>query len=96
MQVKLSKTWTQNLQELPKIGAATDVEVANTMAKYKYVCEFAKAGCSQRFKTKAGMKIHWSSFNFNYGLTEERWEVECIIAVFGNASRKLYLVQWMD
>ena len=57
-------------------------------------CEFAKAGYTQRFKTKADMRIHSCNCDYNYGLTEKKWEVERIIDVFGNASRKLFLVQW--
>ena len=37
---------------------------------------------------------HVHSCNFNYGLTDKRWEVERIIDVFGKAERKLFLVQW--
>ena len=64
------------------------------MKKYKHACEFAKAGCSERFKTKAGMRIHCAACNFNYGLTDKKWEVEKILTVFGRTERKLFLVQW--
>ena len=94
MRVKLSKTYNQHLQPLQKVTAATDDEVAKKMASYKHKCEFAKAGCTQRFKTKAGMRIHSCNCDYNYGLTEQKWEVERIIDVFGNATRKLFLVQW--
>ena len=60
------------------------------------MCEHAKAGCTQRFKTKTDMKIHSCSCTFNYGLTEKKWEVEKILAVFGRAERKLFLVKWTD
>ena len=42
------------------------------------------------------MKIHSCNcdFNFNYGLTDDKWEVEQILTVFGNKTRKLFLVQW--
>ena len=40
------------------------------------------------------MKIHCCNCVFNYGLTDQKWEVEEIIDVFGNTSRKLFLVRW--
>ena len=40
------------------------------------------------------MKIHSCNCDFNYGLTDGKWEVERILAVFGNKTRKLFLVQW--
>ena len=94
MKVKLAKTFSQHIQELQKVEAATTDEIKTTMTKYKHACEFVKAGCRQRFKTKAGMKVHSCSCNFNYGLTDKKWEVEEIVDVFGNASRKLFLVRW--
>ena len=50
MKVKLSKTFTQHIQPLRQVDVTTDAEVAKKMKKYKHVCEFAKAGCTQRFK----------------------------------------------
>ena len=95
MKVKLSKTFTQHIQPLRQVDVTTDAEVAKKMKKYKHVCEFAKASCSQRFKTKTDMKIHSCSCAFNYGLTDRKWEVEKILDVFGNATRKLFLVKWV-
>ena len=72
MCVKLSKTYNQHLQPLQQVSAATDEEVAKKMASYKHECEFAKAGCTQRFKTKADMRIHSCNCDYNYyGLTDE-------------------------
>ena len=47
--------------------------------KYKHAYEFAKEGCRERFKTKAGMKVNGCNHNFNYGLTDNKLEVEEII-----------------
>ena len=96
MTVKLVKTYSQHLQQQEKVRRATDEEIATKTAEYKHVCEFAKAGCKERFKTKTGMRIHSSTCNFNYGLTDQKWEVEKIIAVFGRAERKLFLVRWAN
>ena len=46
------------------------------------------------FKTKHGMKIHAASCPFNYGNTSEYFSVEEILAVYGKASRKLFLIKW--
>ena len=81
MKVKLKKTFSQHLQELQAVSAATDEEVEIKMKQYKYQCEYVKAGCKHRFKTKAGMTIHCCSWEFNYGLTDEKWEVAQIVAV---------------
>ena len=62
--------------------------------KYNYICEFVKAGCTHSdLKQNTNMKIHNYSCNFNYDLTEEKWEVDRIIDVFGNSSLKLFLMQ---
>ena len=96
MRVKLTKTFSQHVQPLQKVAAATDEEVAKKMENYKHACEYVKAGCTQRFKTKAGMHIHVCNCNFNYGLTDEKWEVDQILEVFDMTSRKLFLVRWTD
>mgnify|MGYP003327420054 FL=1 len=74
---------------------ATAGEIKVKMSKYKYACEYAKAGCKERFKTKAGMRVHCTTCNFNYGLTDREWEIEEILAVFGKAERKLFYVRWV-
>ena len=94
MKVKLAKTFSQHIQKQEKVTRATDEEIVKKTAAYKHACEYAKAGCKERFKTKRGMRIHCSAYNFNYGLTEKKWEVEDILAVFGRAERKLFLVKW--
>ena len=66
MKVKLSKTFSQHVQPLQQVAAATDDEVTMKMKKYKHACEFVKAGCPQRFKPKSGMKIHSCSCTFIY------------------------------
>ena len=43
------------------------------MTQFKYTCEYAKAGCNERFKTKTVMRIHTCDYSFNYDLTEEKW-----------------------
>ena len=94
MKVKLSKTYSQIVCRQEKVGALTEEAIKKMMKSYKYACTFAKAGCTQRFKTKKGMAIHACSCSFNYGRTEEAFPVEEVLEVFGKATRKLFLVQW--
>ena len=96
MKTKMSKTVAQMLGKREEPAAATIEEIQEKMQKYKYKCEYAAAGCCQRFKTKAGMTIHCSTCNFGYATTDTKDEVESILSVFGKAERKLFLVRWTD
>ena len=53
MKTKLSKTNTQLLGKRKKPEEATEEEIENKKRSYKYACKYVKAGCNQRFKTKA-------------------------------------------
>ena len=64
------------------------------MRKYKFACEFEKAGCEQRFKTKRGMQIHAASCSHNYARTDQAFPVDEVVDVFGKSKRKLFLVRW--
>ena len=72
MKMKLSKTGVQMLDKQGKTAAAMTEEIQTKMKQYKYKCEFAGAGCSQRFKTKRDMKIHSCNCNFDYVLLNTR------------------------
>ena len=72
------------------------MEIEVKMKTYKVPCDFAGAGCTQRFKTKAAMYIHHNSCRFNYNTSEEADEVEKLTAVYGWSSRRLFKVQWTD
>ena len=65
MKMKMSKTFSQIVQTQKKMAAATEAEVKKKEVSYKHACEFIKAGCTQRFKTAAGMRIHCTTCNFN-------------------------------
>ena len=54
MSVKLAKTFSQHVQPLQRVSTATKDEIEERMTTYKHACEFVKAGCTQRFKTKTG------------------------------------------
>ena len=91
MQAKLEKRYSQHLQKEEKIEAVLDEEVVTKMGKYNHTCDFVKAECKEHFKTKSVMHIHCCSYNFNYTITKEKWEVEKIKSVFGRAERKIFL-----
>ena len=40
------------------------------------------------------MYVHRNTCQFNYGTSEEAYELETIVAVFGKAKRKLFKVKW--
>ena len=96
MNVKMKKTYTQLVCEQEPVEAPTAAELTAKELTYKHACEFAKAGCGERFKTKQGMKIHSAGCKFNYGTTEETFDVKSIREVFGKKARRLYLVEWRD
>ena len=96
MKVKLNKAFTQIVQEQEPVAEPTEEEIIDKEQKYSHACEYEKAGCGERFKTKTGMKIHSASCKFNYGTTEESYEVESILAVFGKRKRRFYLVKWKN
>ena len=76
MKVKKSKTFSQMVCRQVKVDKATEEEIKAKTASYKFPCTYEKAGCTQRFKTKRGMKIHATKCSFNYGLTDELFTVE--------------------
>ena len=94
MKVKLAKTFNQHLQRQEKVGKITTQMLDKKMQSYKYQCEFAEAGYTQRFKTKRDMKIHMCTCIFNYGTTDEAYQVDEITTVFGKAERRLFKVKW--
>ena len=57
---------------------------------YKHQCDF----CERKFKTEAAKNIHRESCAYNYNTTEEAWEVEGILGVFGRIGARWFLVQW--
>ena len=57
---------------------------------YKHACEY----CNRKFKTKRAAQIHMTSCVHAYGVTEEYYEVEDVIGVFGRIGNRWYLVKW--
>ena len=74
--------------------ASTEEEITAKEASYDHPCYFEQDGCPTRFKTKLGMLTHTTTCHFNYANTSKYFEVEEVLAVFGKASRKLFLVKW--
>ena len=95
MKVKLAKTFTQHVCVQEKQAQVTCHEVRAKDQSYKFACTFCDAGCAQRFKTAKGMMLHRASCQFNYATTEQTWEVESIVGVFGRRERWLFKIRWL-
>ena len=89
MQVSMPKTYTQHVhrREEMKITATEATAVQQT---FDNECEY----CKRRFKTPSALKIHAASCMYTYGTTEEFFEVEEIIDVFGRKENRWFLVRW--
>ena len=96
MQVKMTKTFTQIVKAQDPVPTATEKEIAEIEAKYEFKCKYVKVGCTQKFKTKRGAKIHSSKCTFCYSVNEEKFEVESIKAVFGKKERRMFEVRWTN
>ena len=70
---------------------ATGEEVKAVEKKYKYKCDF----CTRRFKTQSNMMKHRAQCIYNYDTTEEIYEIEKIVNVFGFADSRWFLVKWV-
>ena len=89
MQVKMKKTFSQHVGRREKIKIEQD-EVVAIQKSYKHACEY----CNRKFKTKRAAQIHMTSCVHAYGVTEEYYEVEDVIGVFGRIGNRWYLVKW--
>ena len=89
MMVKMKKTFSQHVGRREKIKIEHD-EVTKIQKSYKYACEF----CTRKFKTRKAAAIHMASCVHSHGVTEEYYEVEDIIDVFGRLGNRWYLVKW--
>ena len=94
MHVKLPKTFTQHVKVQQKVTPASAKEIKKIEDKYEFPCLFQGAGCDARFKTKSGMLTHTSSCPYNYDTTQNFFEIERIVGVYGHNRRKLFKVQW--
>ena len=68
----------------------TKEEAMSVQMNYKHQCDF----CERKFKTESAKNIHRESCVYNYNTTEEAWEVEDILGVFGRIGARWFLVQW--
>ena len=57
---------------------------------------FWRRGCTARFTDRNSMLQHAAHCAFNYQNTSQYTPIEEIIAVFGKAKRKLFLVKWEE
>ena len=90
MEVSMPKTYSQHVYKRKPIKA-TGKEVKKAEMKYKHKCDF----CPRRFKTESNMMKHRAHCIYNYGTTEEIFEIEKIVNVFGFANSRWFLVKWI-
>ena len=83
MQVRMDKTFSHHVKSQQK-QTVTEEEAAAAQAKFKVKCDF----CERRFKTKAAMYTHRASCPYNYGTTDEVFEVGKIVGVFGRRGQR--------
>ena len=91
MDMNMAKTFTQHVHARKDIDV-TQAEAAAAEAGFKFKCDF----CPRRFKTQRHMLIHRSNCNHNYNTTDEVYEVEDIVGVFGSNTARWFKVKWKD
>lgn len=79
MTVSMPKTFSQHVHKRAKL-TVTETEAKAAERKYKFKCDF----CPRRFKTKRSIQIHGCSCIYNYGTTQEVFEVEKVVGAFGH------------
>ena len=89
MKVRMDKTFSQHVQEQDE-QKVSEEEMLEAQKKFKFQCDF----CERRFKTNAAKHIHRSSCPHNYGTTNQIYEVEGIVGVFGRIGARWFLVKW--
>ena len=91
MKVNMDKTFTQYVFARDDITITTP-EAAAAEAGFKHKCDF----CPRRFKTQRHMLIHRANCSHNYNTTDEVYEVEDIVDVFGSSTARWFKVKWKD
>ena len=89
MRISMPKTYTQHVHRREKLKTAA-AEAAVAQRKFGNKCEY----CERCFKTSRALNIHKASCMYVYEATEEYYEVEDIIGVFGRRENRWYLVKW--
>ena len=89
MYPNVGKTFTQHVHKRQEIDV-TETEVAEIEKGYDFKCDY----CSRRFKTQRNMRIHKSRCKYGYGTTEQYYELEEIVGVFGSKASRWYQVKW--
>ena len=89
MIVNMAKTVSQHVHKRQAIKV-TSTEAKAVEVKYKHQCDF----CSRRFKTQGNMLKHREHCVYNYGTTDEVFEIENIVDVFGYAHSRWFLVKY--
>ena len=89
MYINMNKTVSQHVHKREPIKVSQD-EIEKAEKKYAHQCDF----CKRKFKTRRAMLIHRASCVHNYATTDEVFEIERIVNVFGHKDARWFLVKW--
>ena len=89
MQVSMAKTFTQHVGSHERI-TVTEAEAVSVQNDFKHECEC----CKRKFKTPRAMRIHKTKCMYAYSTTDEIFEVEEIVGVFGHRANRWFLIKW--
>ena len=87
IQMRMDKTFSHHVQEDEEKIEVTKEEIAQAQDKFEHKCDF----CTRKFKTLAAMRIHRDKCPYNYDTTDEAFEVESIVGVFGRINSRWFL-----
>ena len=91
MYLNVSKTYSQHVYKRHDINVtAALAEVAAVEKGYGFKCDF----CSRRFKTQRNMLIHRAYCRYGYNTTDECYELDDIIDVFGSKESRWFKIKW--
>ena len=90
MQIRMDKTFSHHVQEDDQTITVTQEEIAKAQEKFAHKCDF----CDRKFKTLAAMRIHRDKCPYNYATTDEAFEVEEIVGVFGRINSRWFRVKY--
>ena len=90
MTIRMDKTFSHHVQTQDSKIAVTKEEIMAAQEDFEHKCDF----CSRRFKTLAAMRVHRANCPYNYATTEEVFEVEDIVGVFGRITSRWFLVKY--
>ena len=90
MDVRMDKTFSQHVCRRAA-ATITTAEAIAVQVKFKHKCDF----CDRRFQTITAMQQHRESCVHNYEDTDQVFEIEKIVNVFGHIKARWFLVKYV-